>query len=260
MEKLNKQFDELIKRLEDSKNFREELEELRSIYPFNKYEYIISTLFFHGKITFDEYLSIRDEYINRNLYLYLFEMAPRTFGDTWGLSHVCSIEPEFRRPSKIFDTSYKGEYDLYLDWIDNKGKQHYIKIEVKASRANDRQRKEEPLIIKAIASDSKRPFLMNFQQQKPKCCDVFIWIAVYRDQIKYWVIHSNEVQTNQYLTPQHRNALTAKRKKGYRKEDIYEGQIMVTDENISYFDKYLTVGKQLREDVIAQYKIQQKIK
>lgn len=260
MEKLTEQFDELIKRLEDSKNFRKDLEQLRSIYPFNKYEYIISTLFSHGKITFDEYLTIRDEYINRNLYLYLFEMAPRTFGDTWGLSHVCSIEPDFKRPSKKIDKSYKGEYDLYLDWTDNKGKQHYIKIEVKASRANDRQRKEEPLIIKAIASDSKRPFLMNFQQQKPKCCDVFIWIAVYRDQIKYWVINSNEVQINQYLTPQHRNALTAKRKKGYKKEDIYEGQIMVTDENISCFDKYLTVGKQLREAAIAQYKIQQKIK
>ncbi|MBI3399588.1 MAG: hypothetical protein HY026_10245 [Deltaproteobacteria bacterium] len=178
----------------------------------------------------------------------------------WAFGHLIELEPDFKRPSKKFDKSYKGEYDLYLDWTDDKGKQHYIKIEVKASRANDRQRKEEPLIIKAIASDSKRPFLMNFQQQKPKCCDVFIWIAVYRDQIKYWVIHSNEVQTNQYLTPQHRNALTAKRKKGYKKEDIYEGQIMVTDENISYFDKYLTTGKQLREAAIAQYKIQQKIK
>lgn len=259
MEKLTEQFDELIKRLENAENFRKELETLRSIYPFNKYEYIISTLFSHGKITFDEYLNIRDEYINRNLYLYLFEMSPRTFGDTWGLSHVCSIT-EFKRPSKKTDTSYKGEYDLYLDWKDNKGKQHYIKIEVKASRANDRQRKEEPIIIKAIASDSKRPFLMNFQQLKPTCCDVFIWIAVYRDQIKYWVIPSVDVQTNQYFTPQHRNTLTAKRKKHYKKEAIYEGQIMVTDENISYFNKYLTSGNRLKEAVIAQYKIQKKIK
>ena len=105
MEKLIEQLDELIKRLEDSKNFEKDLDQLRSIYPFNKYEYIISTLFSHGKITFDEYLTIRDEYINRNLYLYLFEMAPRTFGDTWGLSHVCSIESDFKRPSKNIDKS-----------------------------------------------------------------------------------------------------------------------------------------------------------
>lgn len=237
MEKLTEQLDQLIKRLENSENFKRDLEKLHSIYPFNKYEYIISNLFAHDKISFDEYLSIRDEYINRNLYLYLFEMAPRTFGDTWGLSHVCSIEPDFKRPSKRTDETYTGEYDLYLDWTDSRKNSHYIRIEIKSSRANDRKRKEEPLIIKAIASDSKRPFLMNFQQQKPRCCDVFIWIAVYRDQIKYWVINSNEVQTNRYLTPQHRNALTAERKKGYKKEDIYEGQIMITEENISDFDK-----------------------
>lgn len=260
MEKLSEQLDTLIERLENSETFREDLEHLRSVYPFNKYEYIISTLFSHDKIKFDEYLKIRDEYINRNLYLYLFEMAPRTFGDTWGLSHVCSIEPDFKRPSKNIDEAYKGEYDLYLDWTDGKGKEHIIRIEVKASRANDHERKEEALIVKAIASDSKRPFLMNFQQQKPSCCDVFIWIAVYRNQIRYWVIYSNEVQSNKFLTPQHRNAATAVRKKGYKKEDIYEGQIMVTDENISYFDKFLTAGKNLKEAVITQYEIQRKLK
>lgn len=259
MEKLTEQLDELIKRLENSKTFKDDLEHLRSVYPFNKYEYIISTLFAHGKISFEEYLKIRDEYIDRNLYLYLFEMAPRTFGDTWGLSHVCSIEPEFKRPSKDIDKTYNGEYDLFLEWIDNNHKKHIIKIEVKASRANDRERKEEALIIKAIASNSKRPFLMNFQQQKPSCCDVFIWIAVYRDKIKYWVINSNEVQNNKYLTPQHRNADTALRKKDYDKRDIYEGQIMITDENISEFDKFLTTGSKLKDSVINQYKIQKNI-
>lgn len=259
MEKLAEQLNKLIERLENSDTFRNELEHLRSVYPFNKYEYIIATLFAHGKIGYDEYLNIRDEYINRNLYLYLFEMAPRTFGDTWGLSHVCSMEPEFKRPSKKTDGSYNGEYDLYLEWKDSKLKKHYIRIEVKASRANDRERKEEALIEKAIASNSKRPFLMNFQQQKPSCCDVFIWIAVYRDKIKYWVVYSNEVQTNKYLTPQHRNATTSVRKKDYEKKDIYEGQIMVTDENISYFEGYLTSGKNLKNAVISQYKIQKKM-
>jgi hypothetical protein len=260
MEKLTEQLDEFIERLEHSVSFREDLEYLRSVFPFNKYEYIISTLFAHGKINFEEYLSVRDEYIDRNLYLYLFEMAPRTFGDTWGLSHVCSIEPEFKRPSRDKDKSYNGEYDLCIEWVDKKGKEHYVRIEVKASRANDRERKEEALIVKAIASDSKRPFLMNFQQQKPSCCDVFVWIAVYRDKIKYWVLNSNEVQFSKFLTPQHRNVSTAFRKKNYDKKDIYEGQIMITDENISDFDKFLSVGSKLHCAVIEQYKIQKKIK
>lgn len=139
-------------------------------------------------------------------------------------------------------------------------KQHYIKIEVKASRATDRERNDESLYIKALASDSTRPFLMNFQQLKPKCCDVYLWIAVYRDKIRYWAINSSEIQTNRYFTPQHRTEETANRKKGYKKRDIYEGQIMVTNDNISYFEKYLLKNtRDFKNAVIHQYKIQKAI-
>lgn len=62
-----------------------------------------------------------------------------------------------------------------------------IKIEVKASRAVDFDR-DEPLYVKALASDSKKRFDMNFQQVKPACCDVFVWIGVWRDVIRYWVL------------------------------------------------------------------------
>src|SRR3989339_831865 len=153
MEKLKEQLDTLIERLEHSKTFREDLEQLVSISPFSKYEYIISTLFSHGKLQFEEYLEMRDEYINRNLFLPLFEItAPRGFGDTWAFGQLTQLEPDFKRPNKKIDAAYKGEYDLYLDWTDNEGKQRYIKIEVKASRANDRERNDEPLYIKALAS------------------------------------------------------------------------------------------------------------
>lgn len=258
MEKLTGQLEELIERLDNSENFREELEDLKSVFPFSRYEYIISALLARDKISFDDYVAIRDEYIDRNLYLYLFEMAPRTFGDTWGLSHLCSFQPDFKRPKRQDDPK-SGEYDLFLKWTDESETEHYIRIEVKASRANDRERKSESLISKAIASDSDRPFLMNFQQQKPSCCDVFIWIAVYRDTIKYWVLRSGVVQTNQYFTPQHRNAATAERGKDYKKEDIFEGQIMVTDENIASFDEYLAQGNELRDSVIEQYRLSKEI-
>jgi len=258
MEKLNEQLNMLIDRLSNSNNFREELECLKSTYPFSKYEYIISTLFSRNKLTFEEYLEIRDEYINRNLFLYVFEItAPRGFGDTWALGHLMGVEPEFKRPNRRLDVNYKGEYDLYIEWTNGKGKPHYIKIEVKASRATDREKNDESLYIKALVSDSKRPFLMNFQQLKPKCCDVYLWIAVYRDKIKYWVINSKEIQTNKDFTPQHRNEGTANRIRGYKKEDIYEGQIMITEKNISYFDKYLIASvRDLKNEVINQYKIQ----
>jgi hypothetical protein len=47
--------------------------------------------------------------------LYLFGMAPRTFGDTWGLSHLISLEPCLKRPKGI-DPNYQQEYDLCLPY------------------------------------------------------------------------------------------------------------------------------------------------
>lgn len=67
---------------------------------------------------------------------------------------------------------------------------------------------------------------MNFQQVKPDCCDVFVWIAVWRDRIRYWVFSSSEVRENQFFTDkQHRG-------------NVGEGQLHVKDTNIATFDRY----------------------
>ena len=63
---------------------RQRLGDLFSVFPFNEYEYIISTLLGLGKLSLDEYYELRDEYISRNMFLYVFEIsAPRGFGETW---------------------------------------------------------------------------------------------------------------------------------------------------------------------------------
>ena len=258
MEKLNEQLEALIDRLSHSHRFREELERLHSIFPFSRYEYVISTLLAKKKLTFEEYFQMREDYINRNLFLYVYEIsAPRGFGDTWALGHLMEIEPSLKRPSRKIDTSYRGEYDLYLDWSDRKNTQkasQIIKIEVKASRATDRDRNDDPLYLKALSSDSQRPFLMNFQQMKPSCCDIFLWIAVYRDAVRYWVINSKVIQHHKDFTPQHRNRETSERESTYSKKDIYEGQIMVTEKNIDAFDKYLSSSKELKKAILKQFK------
>ncbi len=149
MEKLRRELDHLIGRLEDAEDFRERLADLVSIYPFNEYEYIISTLLGSGELSLDEYVGLRDAYINRNLYLYVFEIsAPRGFGDRWAFGHLKQLVPALKRPSKVLDSEYAGEYDLWLD--------PGIKIEVKSSRAVDFESKE-PLYVKALSSDSDRP-------------------------------------------------------------------------------------------------------
>ncbi len=195
----------------------ERLDDLYSVYPFNKFEYVISHLIATGTITLQEYLDIRNSYLERNKYLYVFEItAPRTFGETWAQRHLNEVVPELKIPSTNLDPTYSGEYDFWYN---------EIKIEVKASRAVKRK-SGDSLIIKALSSDSPSGFDMNFQQIKPACCDVFVWIAVWRDKIRYWVLSSDEVANNEYYsTGQHRG-------------NIGEGQLWIKETNIDKFDQY----------------------
>ena len=205
MEKLKKQLEALITEIEDSEAIYERLENLISVYPFNEYEYMISTLLGREKLSLDDYYALRDEYVERNMYLYIFEIsAPRGFGETWAQGHLKEFVPEIEKPSKKKDPSYSSQYDFYLD-----GK---ITIEVKASRAVDFDL-QSPLYVKALASDSERPFDMNFQQVKPGCCDVFVWVAVWRDKIRYWVLASKELEGNRHYS------------KGQHRGNVGEGQL-----------------------------------
>jgi hypothetical protein len=249
METLEHELGFLIDKLGNVNDFRKTLDGINSIYPFSKYEYMISSLLSKGVLSFEDYLELRDNYINRNLFLHVFEIsAPRGFGDTWAFSHLLSIEPELKRPNKNIDPTYRGEYDLYLPYSTGN-----IKIEVKASRMVDRDKADEPLYIKALASNSPRRFLMNFQQLKPSCCDIFLWLAVYRDCVKYWILKNTVIQQHHDFTPQHRNESTAERSKDYDKSEIYEGQIMITNANIDSIKDFMVESRAIRQAIIEQY-------
>lgn len=195
----------------------EVLDSLYSVYPFNKFEYIISHLIGTDTITLQQYLNIRNSYLERNKYLYVFEItAPRTFGETWAQRHLNEVVPELQRPSISYDSSYSGQYDFWYNGI---------RIEVKASRAV-RRKSGDSLIIKALSSDSKYGFDMNFQQIKPACCDVFVWIAVWRDVIRYWVLSSDDVKNNRYYSS------------GQHRGNVGEGQLWLKDTNIDDFNEY----------------------
>jgi hypothetical protein len=196
MEQLQQELDRLLGTLSDAEEIRSRLETLVSVYPFNDYEFIISHLLAKAVLSLDQYLELRDNYLARNMYLYIFEIsAPRTFGEAWAQGHLKELVPELVKSTKKLDPNYSGQYDFLLD-----GK---VRIEVKASRAVDAS-VEAPLYVKALSSDSTKPFWMNFQQIKPACCDVIVWLAVWRDVIRYWVLASNEVETNpDYSKGQH---------------------------------------------------------
>lgn len=210
---------------------------LTPVYPFNEYEFTISTLLGLKKINLDEYYLMRDEYIARNMYLHIFEIsAPRGFGELWAQGHLKELVADLVRPTKKIDPRYNGQYDFLL--ATDRGR--FLTIEVKASRAVDFESKE-PLYVKALSEQEKKPFDMNFQQIKPKCCDVFVWIGVWRDVIKYWVLSSNEVEQNKYYsTGQHRG-------------NVGEGQLHLNRENIHEFDQYLIQADKLKTAIISAH-------
>lgn len=233
METLRKQLDDLVAALPDAATVRARVDEVYSVYPFNEFEYVISTLLGRDVLSLDQYYEMRDGYMERNTFLYIFEIsAPRTFGESWAQGHLKELVPDLSKPSKKLDPAYSGEYDFFLD-----GK---IRIEVKASRAVDAQR-DEPLYVKALSSDSTRPFWMNFQQVKPACCDVFVWIAVWRDKIRYWILSSYELENHRdYSTGQHRG-------------NTGEGQLHVRQDNIYAFDGFEANSNELGRAIRDAY-------
>ena len=91
MEILREKLDQLVEELADDmrESFKSRFANLNSVYPFNEYEYVISSLMGFGKLTLDEYYEIRDEYIGRNMYLDIFEIgSPRGFGEQWAHGHL----------------------------------------------------------------------------------------------------------------------------------------------------------------------------
>ena len=239
MEHLKDELDLLLAKLPDEHEVRERLASLVSVYPFNEYEYIISTLLAMDFLTLDGYYELRDDYIARNLFLYIFEIsAPRTFGEAWAQGHLKELVPDLQKPTKKTDPEYSGQYDFFLE---------SIRIEVKASRAVDSDM-SAPLYVKALASNSKKNFWMNFQQVKPGCCDVFVWVAVWRDVIRYWVLSSHEVKTNPYYS------------RGQHRGNVGEGQLHVKQDNIQNFSKYEVKPDKLEQAIRAAYDRQLKAK
>ena len=153
---------------------------------------------------------------NPNLWIYEIS-APRGFGEGFAQTYVHGKSKRLTKAHKKYDSNYSGQYDLWLDGIT---------IEVKASRAVDAD-SDEPLYMKALSRKSSKNLLMNFQQLKPQCCDVFIWVAVFRDEIVLWIMNSDEVANHAHFS-----------KGQHRGNSGNEGQLHIKRHNIKLFDQY----------------------
>jgi hypothetical protein len=169
----------------------EKLRTLTIIYPFSEYEFIISTLLGLQKMSLDEYGAMKEAYVLRNAHLDKFQMAGKSVGKR---AEDLMIEGGYglQRPSKRIDPNYSQQtsYDAVMLYKD-----HLIRIEIKAARVTESRNDEDFFVDKALFStDQGKLFWLNFQQLKPQYCDVFIFIAIYRDKLVHWILSSDEVR------------------------------------------------------------------
>ena len=83
---------------------------------------------------------------------------------------------------------------------------------------------------------------MNFQQIKTNCCDVFVWIGVWTDTIKLWVLSSDEVKNNKHFSA------------GQHRGNVGEGQLWIKETNIDEFEKYRVDEKNNLQKIIKKKK------
>ncbi len=227
-QQLREYLDKFIETLEpqDRDLLEARLQSLVSVFPFNEYEYILMFLRDRSVITFDNYEDLRNTYVSANKYLNLYGLAPRIFGQIWGEQHIIDLDLRFKKADKAVDPEHEGQYDV---WIEG------VRVEVKAARAIDTKKRGD-IVSKALRTDSNRPFWMNFQQLKLEICDVFVFLGVWVNRIRYWVLSHDEVENNPYLSHQHRGGV--------------EYQIGITDKNIDGFAKYLVDPNNIADRII----------
>lgn len=227
---LQDKIDLLIKSSNANPVIIEKIKAEKTVAPFSTESRLLAYLQSLNAISYADYEDLYQAYVQENReankYLSLFNMTPRTFGQTWAEKHVLSLFPEFIPATKenlatIFP-DFDGEFDLWLEGI---------RIEVKACRANNTKTDSSLTERAYYHRDAKRErFKYHYQQLKPSCCDVFIWIGVCRDELIYWVLTSEELKQTGKLGSQHRNENT-----GLSGIEVFEGQVFMTEEELEPF-------------------------
>lgn len=230
MKELKKELQFLIEHSKGVHSMIDAILSEESIAPFSTENRLMAYLLSLGEISFADYECLSQKYIKRhkeeNKYIDLFEMAPRTFGQTWGEQHINKLFPQLSRATKENLLSvypdFDGEFDLWYEGI---------RIEVKACRANSTNTKGS-LSSRAYSHEEAKNnhFKYHFQQLKPSCCDIFIWIGVCRDDLIYWVLSSEDLLKTGKLGSQHRNENT-----GVADAEVFEGQVFMTEDELKPF-------------------------
>ena len=215
-------------KVESTEFIEKELKGLLSGLSYKKYEQLLSVLRDEKVLSLAQYEVLRKNYLVLNKYLMLYEIGSRIFGEIWAIQQLKSLDKRFKVPNQASDSAYYGQYDLMFEGI---------KLGTKACRAVDNQ-KEGNRLAKALHYDSGKPFEMNFRQLRVESCEVLVLIGVWIDQLVYWVFSYNEIQGNKYF---------------YQNKGKFEESLLViTDKNLSDFDRYRVAELQVMDVVLKK--------
>lgn len=226
VKELKKEIEKLLRKTKGDMDIIKEIKCAKALFPFSTESNLLAYFMSIGELSYEELFALATSYSQRNKYLELYDMAPRTYGQTWGEQHIRTLFPRFIKATKENVSSeypsFDGEFDLWLDGI---------RIEVKACRANCERGKGSLASRAYLHSEAKEAgFKYHYQQLKPSCCDVFIWIGTCRDELIYWVLTSQELLDTGKLGPQHRNENT-----GVDGAEVFEGQVFMTEDELEPF-------------------------
>ncbi len=192
-----KQFQDCLEALKSglkgkSRQFIEEkVKESLPVLSFKKYEEMLEVLRTDNILSLEQYGILRKDCLDFNKYLKLYGISSRIFGEVWAAQQLKSLDSRFRTPTKVFDSSYCGQYDLWLEGA---------KIGVKACRGLS-LKGDGDRFAKALHYSSGELFEMHFRQLRIECCDVLVLIGVWIDQLAYWVFSQKEIKRSEHFAP-----------------------------------------------------------
>ena len=171
MKNLNATIEKLIKNTNGNLNIIRAIQAESPIYPFSTESKLLAYFLSLNELSYEEFSELSKSYSQRNKYLCLYDMAPRTYGQTWGEQHIRSLFPKFIKATKKNLSKeypkFDGEFDLWLQGI---------RVEVKACRANNEKGKGSLASRAYSYSEAKElDFKYHYQQLRdffPSCVNL----------------------------------------------------------------------------------------
>lgn len=193
-------------------------------------QYILNYLMANQIISLDDHIKLTNDYQKRNKFAKIFESSNHDMGKRVLIDFVMHIVPELKIASKKYDKSFNQDYTFFYSGI---------RICFGTARALDKNNTNAPIWERGVRYGEKKSWAMNFQRIHPDRGDVYVWMGIWRDKCKFWVLAKPEL----WMLPLARQT-----------RESTEKQFTLSPNRLQEFSINYEVGKkQLLEGIIDAY-------